>query len=263
MKPATSPAALSSQASASATASSRLGILTYAVVCYALGVSGLCWLIFATLDVVPFTGGPAALSSTGAAIAFNLVFLFLFGFQHAVMARLGFKERWRSVLPQAAERATFTLMAGLLMALAMWVWQPLPKVIWQVETPALAIGLRALCALGWAWLLAATFAIDHFELFGLKQAWRHFRGTEQPQVPFVMRFMYRFDRHPIMTGALIGLWATPVMRLDHLVLALGMTAYVVIGVMIEERTLVTLHGDNYREYRRRVGALVPFPGKRK
>jgi protein-S-isoprenylcysteine O-methyltransferase Ste14 len=242
---------------------SRVAILAYSVTCYALGVSGLVWLILATLDVVPFTGGPAALSSTGAAITFNLVFVALFGFQHAIMARPAFKERWRRILPQAAERATFTLMAGLLMALAMWVWQPLPSTIWAFESPVLVMGLRGLCALGWAWLLAATFAIDHFELFGLKQAWRNFRGVDQAKSPFVMRLMYRFDRHPIMTGALIGLWATPVMRLDHLVLALGMTAYVVIGVFIEERTLVALHGDNYREYRRKVGALVPFPGKRK
>ncbi|MEM7307195.1 MAG: hypothetical protein AAF682_11025 [Planctomycetota bacterium] len=248
---------------AASSALSRVGILLYGVASYAVGVAGLCWLIAASLGVVPFTGGPVAIESTGGAIAFNLVFIALFGLQHVVMARPAFKQRWTQVIPEPMERPTFVLITGILVSSMMFFWQPLPDAVWTIETPVLAWGLTGLAVMGWAYLFAASFAIDHFELFGLKQVWRNFRGQEPKAAPLMVRFMYRFDRHPIMTGFLLGLWITPAMTLDHLVLAVALSSYMVLGVTIEERTLVARHGEGYREYRRRVGALVPFPGKGK
>ncbi len=242
---------------------SRVGILVYGVLSYGIGVAGLCFLIGTTFGIVPFTGGPVSIGSTAGAIAFNLAFIALFGLQHAVMARPAFKERWTRVIPAAMERPTFVLVTGIIVSTTLALWQPLSTTVWSLESTAATVGLRGLALFGWVYLLAATFTIDHFELFGLKQVWRNFRGNEPPKLPIVARFLYRFDRHPIMTGFLIGLWATPVMRLDHLVLSAGLTAYIIVGVIIEERTLVAIHGDGYREYRRKVAALVPFPGRRK
>lgn len=238
------------------TSFARLGTLAYGVLAYALGVGSLFWLIATTLDLVPYTGGPVSLDSTGAAILFNLLFIALFGLQHAVMARPAFKARWTKIVPPAVERSTFVLAVGLILGPAMLCWQPLAQEIWTVEGP-FAIVLGALGALGWGYMLIASFAINHFELFGLQQVWNHFRGHQPPTLPLVSRLMYRFDRHPLMTGILIGLWATPTMRLDHLVLAAGLSCYVLIGVAMEERDLIAKHGDAYRSYRRSTMTIVP------
>jgi protein-S-isoprenylcysteine O-methyltransferase Ste14 len=259
MKP-QSPALPLSESPASAL--SRTAILIYGVASYAIGVGGLCWLIAATLGLVPFTGGGVTIGATGAAIAFNLMFVVLFGVQHGIMARPSFKARWTKIIPEPMERPTFVLVTGVLVCAMMWFWQPFAGTVWAIDNAIVAAAMRGVAVLGWGYLLAASFAIDHFELFGLKQVWRNFTGSNPPKVPFVERFMYRFDRHPIMTGMLVGLWCTPVMRVDHLLLAAFLTTFIVIGVTIEERTLVALHGDDYREYRRNVGALVPLPGRR-
>ena len=235
-------------------------IFLYGILCYVLGVSGLVWLILVTLGFVPFADGPIRMGTQTQAILFNLGLVALFGVQHAVMARPAFKARWTKIVPPAAERSTFTMLAGLLMANMMFLWQPLTAQVWAVEQPAIALALRVLCGLGWGYMLLSTFAIDHFELFGLKQVYRQLRGLETPAPNFQQRWMYRFDRHPLMTGAMVGLWSTPDMRVDNLVLALAMTLYVIIGVSMEERDLVRAHGEAYRSYRNRVATTVPLLG---
>ena len=244
------------------TAFGRSATLLYGLGAYAVGMTGLFWLILTGLGLTPISGGPFAIASREAAIAFNLGMLALFGIQHAIMARPAFKARWTRVIPAAIERSTFVLITGLIVGGFLWLWQPMTETVWAVESPVLARAIRALCALGWVYMVGASFAINHFELFGLQQVWRHFRSVPDRDNRFVNRFMYRFDRHPIMTGMLVGLWATPVMRFDHLLLAGGLSAYMVIGVFIEERTLVSIHGQSYADYRRTVPALVPVPGRR-
>jgi len=240
----------------------RVGMLAYGVFAYAIGLSGLMWLILTCLGIVPQGFGLVETSSPGAAIALNLSLVALFGIQHVIMARPAFKERWTKIISPAAERSTFTLIAGVLMASAMAFWQPLAGSVWSLEAPAAVWTVRAIGALGWGYMLIASFAINHFELFGLSQVWGYFRGQEPRRLPLVARLMYRFDRHPIMTGILLGLWAAPTMDTTRFVLAAFFTTYMILGVLIEERTLVQVHGDAYRAYRRRVAALVPFPGKR-
>tara|TARA_R110002126_G_scaffold1402_13_gene8024 strand:+ start:4494 stop:5279 length:786 start_codon:yes stop_codon:yes gene_type:complete len=246
-----------SSAPSSSTTLGRIAVFAYGMTCYTLGVSGLMYLILITLGLVPFTGGPLAVESTGAAIAVNLGLVALFGVQHVIMARQGFKKRWTQIIPAAAERSTFTLLAGLLMANAMWLWQPLPDVVWSVDATAGQWALYGGCAFGWAYLLSATFAIDHFELFGVKQVWRNLRGLETQEPALMQRFHYKFDRHPIMTGVVFGIWCTPNMTFDRLVLALGFSAYIVLGVAIEERDLIQRHGSKYVEFARRVRTIVP------
>jgi len=251
----TYPSHITSPSSASTLA--RCITLVYGVGAYTIGVAGLVYIILVTLGLVPFTGGPLSVGSTGAAIAVNLGLVALFGVQHAIMARPGFKRRWTQIIPAAAERSTFTMLAGALMVLAMWLWQPLETSLWSIETPALRWALLGGCAFGWCYLLAATFAIDHFELFGLKHVWRNLRGLETPEPSFKQRAMYRFDRHPIMSGVLLGLWCTPDMTLARLVLALGFSTYIVLGVALEERDLIKKHGATYVAYAKSVRTLVP------
>lgn len=236
---------------------SAAALFATGVLCYAVGVSGLVALILATLDVVPFTGGPVELSGTWPAIAFNLGLIAVFGVQHAIMARPAFKERWTRVVHPAIERSIFTALAGGLVGLIVWLWQPLTDVFWTVGDGPARWALLGLCAFGWTYLLAASFAIDHFELFGLKQVWRNLTGRPTAPPPFRARLMYRFDRHPIMTGALLGLWSAPTMTLDRMVLALGFSAYIVVGVTMEERDLRRHLGATYVSYAKRVGTIVP------
>lgn len=240
----------------------RSGILAYGLASYLAGVAALLGLILVMLGLVPFTGGPVRIGHPVLAALFNLGLIAAFGLQHSLMARAGFKERWTRVIHPAMERSTYVLATGLVLLPVMWLWQPMPAVVWSVASPMGRGALTCFALLGWAYLFLASFAIDHFELFGLQQVWRAFRGKAQASVPFRERWMYRFDRHPIMTGVLIGIWVTPVMTLGHLLFATACTAYLCIGVHFEERALRRQWGAAYEDYRRRVGTLVPLPWSR-
>jgi len=236
-------------------------VLVYGIASYAIGVAALVAWILHMLGVLEFAGVGIHLAG-GAAVLFNLGLMVAFGLQHSVMARPAFKEKWTKLIPAAAERSTYVLATGLVLGPVLALWQPMSKTIWSVSSPALYWALIAVAVAGWAYLFLASFAVNHFELFGLRQVYQHFRGQEITDVPFKERLMYRFDRHPIMTGALIGLWVTPHMRLDHLLFAVMATLYIVIGVFFEERSLRRQWGATYDDYCKRVGSIVPsFSGR--
>lgn len=241
----------------------RIAIFAYGVAAYAIGVAALLAVIVFMLGIVPFTGGPPGALGLGRGLAVDLLLLVAFALQHSVMARPAFKQRWTRIIPASAERSTYLVATGLFLGLLLALWQPMPSVVWSVETPALRWAVLAVGLCGWAYLLAASFAINHFELFGLRQVYQALRGRKLTEVPFRERWMYRFDRHPIMTGVLVGIWATPVMTLDHLLFAAGCTLYVWIGVYFEERSLLRHWGPAYEDYCARVGTIVPsFAGRR-
>ena len=240
----------------------RGAVFAYGVVAYAVGVAALLAVILFMLGVVRFTGGPLGELGLGAGITVDVLLLVLFALQHSVMARPSFKARWTRIVPAAAERSTYLLATGLVLAPLLLMWQPMPAVVWSVEAPVLRASLFVIALLGWAYLFAASFAINHFELFGLQQVYQVLRQRPLTQAPFRERWMYRFDRHPIMTGILIGIWVTPTMTVDHLVFAIGFTLYIWIGVYFEERSLQRQWGPAYDKYRERVGTIVPtFAGR--
>ena len=235
----------------------RVAVFAYGVAAYAAGVTALLAVILIMLGVVQFTGGPLGALGLGAGLALDLLLLVAFALQHSVMARPSFKVRWTRIIPAAAERSTYVLATGLVLFPLLALWQPMPAIVWSVEAPILRWSLLGVALAGWAYLFAASFAINHFELFGLQQVYQALRARPLTQAPFRERWMYRFDRHPIMTGVLIGIWVTPTMTLDHLVFAAGLTIYVWIGVYFEERSLQRQWGQEYDEYRERVGTIVP------
>ena len=232
-------------------------VLGYGVAAYLIGVAALLALILATFGIIELGAAAPSIEGVGAAIGFNAALLFAFAAQHSVMARKSFKERWTRIVRPSMERATYLIATAAALLPLLAFWQPLPQSIWSVEAQWAQFSLYGVAAFGWAYLFASSFAIDHFELFGLKQVWHDFRGTEPRESAFSERWMYRFDRHPIMTGVLLGLWSTPHMTLGHLTLAIGLSVYVIIGVHFEERALLREHGDRYAEYRSRVPSLVP------
>ncbi len=242
----------------------RIAVFGYGVAAYGVGVAALLAVILTMLGALPFTGGPLKALGFRAGLALDLLLLVLFALQHSVMARPDFKARWTRVIPAACERSTYVLATGLVLLPTLMLWQPMPEVVWSVEDPLVRWGLLGIASAGWAYLFAASFAIDHFELFGLRQVYRALRERPPASTPFKERWMYRFDRHPIMTGVLVGIWVTPIMTLDHLLFAAGFTVYIWIGVHFEERSLHRHWGQQYEDYRKRVGTLVPtLPSRRR
>jgi methanethiol S-methyltransferase len=245
----------------------RITVFLYGIVCYALGVASLLYLIcFVGNFVVPKTIDSATFGATVAATApavlIDLILVALFALQHSIMARPGFKERWTRIVPKPAERSTYVLITALVLALLFWQWQPITGVVWHVEGTVGKGLLLALFWLGWAILFASTFMINHFDLFGLRQVYLRLKGQPYQPVPFVKRALYRFVRHPIMLGVLIGFWATPAMSVGHLLFAAATTGYVFIGIFLEEHDTRQALGDSYEHYRRATPMIVPLPHRK-
>lgn len=193
------------------------------------------------------------------AAAIDVVLIALFGLQHSVMARPGFKARW--FVPAPLERSVYCLATALVLAVLFAFWHPLSGAVWAVADPTGRAVLWALFAAGFGIVFVSTWLINHFELFGLAQAWWHFRGHEPQPHAFRTPLFYRLVRHPIYLGFLLAFWATPQMSMGHLLLAVGFTVYILIGIRYEERDLVAHFGDTYTQYRTRVGMVLPWVGR--
>jgi methanethiol S-methyltransferase len=187
----------------------------------------------------------------------NLTLIAIFGMQHSLMAREGFKRAWRSVLPASIERSTYVLVSALTLALLYWGWRPIPTTVWAVSGVA-AAALWAVFLLGWVIVVRSTFLISHGELMGLTQARHRGDAGQVPETPFRTPGLHRFVRHPLMFGFLLAFWASPHMTYGHLLLAAGMTAYIMIGVRFEERALVSRFGSAYRAYQQSTPMLIPW-----
>ncbi len=230
----------------------------YGVVCY--GVFFLTFLYaigFLGNFGVPRTVDAGGLASpTGLALAINVGLLGLFGLQHSVMARQGFKKMWTKFVPAPVERSTYVLFSSLALILLFWQWRPMPSLVWDVQAPLGRGILWALFASGWLLVLLATFLINHFELFGLQQVWRHLRGLGPTPVNFKEPLFYKIVRHPLYVGWITAFWAIPTMTASHAVFSLVATGYILVAIQFEERDLKRLHPE-YAVYGKRVPMLIP------
>lgn len=237
----------------------RIAIAVYGGVCYLVGAGayfvGLAGFLGNLLGPSSIDAGPA--TPFGLALLINLGLIVLFGLPHSLMARRGFKRWWTRVIPPAAERSTFMLQSGLLALVLIWQWRPMPGTIWRVEHGAAAAAIWAVFWAGWLIALTATFLINHFELTGLQQVYAHLRGRAAAAPGFRTPLLYRVVRHPMQLGVLLAFWATPHMTAGHLVFALGMTAYILVGLHFEERDLVRAFGRQYEAYRAATPMLIP------
>lgn len=234
---------------------SRTLVLVYGVVSYFIGVAGLACIVIALAKLIPF--GFLVSRQLSMPILWNLVLVTIWGTIHSTMARDSFKRWITSVIPPAAERPTYVLVSGITSILLIGYWQAVPGVIWTATSPVSVALLWALFAFGWVYLLASTFAINHFDLFGLRQVYLNFTNQPEPPIQFTKRAMYRFTRHPIQTGVLIGIWAIPEMTATHIVLSVGFTIYIFIGLWFEEKDLVKDIGKPYEQYRQETGKVLP------
>ncbi len=190
------------------------------------------------------------------ALAVNLGLLGLFALQHSIMARQWFKKAWTKFVPEPVERSTYVLFSSVALLLLFWKWQPMGGVIWEVQNVYGWLVIQALYGFGWLIVLVATFLINHFDLFGLRQVWFYLKGKPYTALGFRTPGPYRYVRHPLYVGWLTVFWAAPTMTAAHLVFAVMTTAYILIAIRFEERDLVSLHGE-YAEYRRKTPMLVP------
>lgn len=228
----------------------RLLVFAYGVACYAFFFAVFLYAIafLGNYDAVPRTIDSGAVPGLGTALAVDLALLALFAVQHSLMARPAFKRLWTRVVPASIERATYVLATSLCLALLFWLWQPIAGQLWDVRGTALGTALEVLYLGGWALLLYATFLIDHFDLFGLRQVWLRLRDRPYTHHAFSTPGLYRHIRHPIYLGWFVIFWATPFMSLGHLLFAVGATGYILVAVRIEERDLLVYFGDDYRRY---------------
>ena len=237
----------------------RAFYLAYAALCYAIFFATFLYLIafVGNLPVVPVTIDAARAAPTGLAVAIDIALIALFGIQHSVMARRGFKARWTRIVPEPIERSTYVLLASLVLILLFGCWYALPATVWAVENGIGAGILWALFASGWGIVLLSTFLLNHFELFGLQQAWFALRERAAAVPQLHQPLFYKIVRHPLYAGFFIAFWATPRMSVGHLLFAVGMSAYMLIAIRFEERDLIATFGGDYVAYRERVGMLVP------
>ncbi|MFN2101206.1 methanethiol S-methyltransferase [Altererythrobacter sp. MF3-039] len=242
----------------------RVLVMAVSLTCYAAFFASFVYLVgwVGAFDFMPTHVDKGLTANTSTAVVINILLLLLFGFQHSVMARQGFKVGWTKIVPQPLERSFYCLATAIVLgAMFLW-WHPIEGSLWTVQNETARMIIWAIFWFGWAFLFVATLLLNHFELFGLQQAWHHMRGKAAAPMTMKTPLFYKFVRHPIQTGVFIAIWATPDMTYSHLLFSIGYTAYIFIGLHYEEKDLVREFGDDYVEYRRNVGSILPGIGKK-
>jgi len=237
----------------------RILFPTFAVACYAAFFACLLYTmgflanfgVPVTIDAEP-TSGP--LVATGV----NLGLLAVFALQHSVMARPAFKRWWTRVVPEPIERAVYVLASVAAIGLLFAAWQPIGGHVWQIQDELARGVVWALYLGGYGMIFVSTVLLNHFELFGLRQAFLYAAGREYTTLPFETPAFYKYVRHPLYVGWFMVLWSTPDMTVGHLLFTGVSSVYIVVALALEERDLVAHFGETYERYREQVPAFVPF-----
>ena len=242
----------------------RVLIMALSLACYTAFFASFVYLVgwVGAFDFMPTHIDKGMDGPVTMAVLVNLGLIALFGIQHSVMARPGFKAAWTKMIPAASERSIYCLMTAVVLSLVFAYWHPIEGSLWSVQNESARMAIWALFWIGWGILFTSTWLLNHFELFGLQQAWHNLSGKQEADPQMRTPMFYKLVRHPIYTGFFIAFWATPDMTYGHLLAAVGFTIYIMIGIVYEERDLLEVFGEEYAEYRKRVGAFIPGLGKK-
>ena len=232
--------------------------LVYGTVAYTIFLATFAYAIgFLSRFIVPKTVNSGGAVSELHAVVIDLVLLGIFAVQHSGMARKGFKRVLTRYVSPFVERSTYVLCSSLVLIALFYFWQPIHAVVWHIESLPIAFAVQCLSMIGWLLVVRSTFLIGHFEMFGLKQVAMNFVDRAVPAIGFVTPGVYRVIRHPLYLGFIIAFWATPTMTVGNLLFVAATTAYIFVGIALEERDLIATFGEQYRQYKARVAMLLP------
>ena len=238
--------------------------VSYGVASYLVFLAAFLYAIgFVGNLLVPKSVDSGTADPTGYAVIVDGVLLALFAVPHSVMARPRFKRWWTRIVPSPVERSTYVLASSVLLALLFWQWRPMTDMVWEIQQPVVVMGLWGLFIGGWLLALLSTLLIDHFDLFGLRQVFLFAVGRPYTPPPFRTPALYRVVRHPLLLGFLVAFWAAPVMTWGHLLFAGMTTAYILVGIRLEEQDLRRAIGSDYEEYQEQVSMILPWVGRKR
>jgi methanethiol S-methyltransferase len=233
--------------------------LLYGIICYLIFFGTFLYTIgFVGNLIVSKTIDGKLEGPLFSAILVDASLLLLFALQHSIMARPGFKKWWAKFVPVQIERSSFVILASLCLILIMREWKPVGGTIWSIENEGLKASLNILYLVGWLIILASTFLINHFDLFGLRQVWLYFLGKPYVSLPFGIPLFYKLVRHPLYLGFLVAFWSAPVMTVAHLLFAIVTTSFILTAIQFEERDLPDHVGDKYRSHKKKIPMILPF-----
>jgi protein-S-isoprenylcysteine O-methyltransferase Ste14 len=236
----------------------RVAVFVYGVASYGAFFATYLYAIgFVGNLVVPKTLDSPSQMPFLNALGLDMLLLAIFAVQHSVMARPWFKRAWTRVVPEPAERSTYVLLSSLALMALFAFWQPLGGTVWNIGNPAFRMMMYMMFGLGFAVVLIATFLINHFDLFGLRQVWLYLVGKPYTNLTFRTPMFYKYVRHPLYVGWLMAFWFTPTMTGAHLLFAVMTTTYILMAIRWEERDLIAFHGEKYARYRESVPMLIP------
>jgi len=218
----------------------------------ALFVASLASFVF-VYAIVLGRPAPVNAASTGLAIGLNVVLFSIFALHHSAMARSGAKTWLAGVIDPRLERSLYVWIASLLFLGVVWMWIPVPGIAWELTGIWEWAGRAA--QLAGLWFIArAAGLLDPLELAGIRQ----WQGRVRPVV-FRASGPFGLVRHPIYLGWILMVFGSPLMTMSRLVMAVVSSAYLIVAIPWEERSLIEAFGDRYREYQRSVRSrLVPY-----
>ena len=191
-------------------------------------------------------------ASTGwISIAIDGLLLSVFALHHSAFAREPIKKRLASLVPSRLLRSVYVWVASALLIFMDVLWRPVGGLIYRVDGwPA---WLFAMVQITGVWLIAQSVrAIDPLELAGI-------RNPKMTDVELQTGGVYRIVRHPLYFGWLLIVFGAAHMTGDRLTFAVLTTAYLVMAMPWEERSLEREFGMSYRRYQQEVRwKIVPY-----